>query len=259
MSLVLASGKRELVLDPPWINAAGFLPPQSPTGSLGEPLRIGAWVTPATSLAPRSPAHGPRLLSFPGGFLLHTGHPNPGISNMLRRDRPAWRALGLPVVVHLLAGDARELSKLVERIESMEEVGAIELALGETPDPEVGAWLRAALTAQLPVIAQFPIGTPVGRARLAAEAGAAAVSAGPPRGTLPGPSGSLVTGRLYGPSLLPHGLHTVESWTAELRVPVLGSGGVTSAGAMEALFRTGAAGVILDTILWTEPERVLAA
>lgn len=259
MSLVLASGKRELVLDPPWINAAGFLPPQSPTGSLGEPLRIGAWVTPATSLAPRSPAHGPRLLSFPGGLLLHTGHPNPGISIMLRRDRPAWRALGRPVVVHLLPGDARELESLVERLESIEEIGAIEVALGETHDSDVAAWLRAASAAQLPVIAQFPIGTPVGRARLAAEAGAAAVSAGPPRGTLPGPSGSLVTGRLYGPSLLPHGLHTVESWTAELRVPVLGSGGVTSAGAMEALFRTGAAGVILDTILWTEPERVLAA
>lgn len=259
MSLVLASGKRELVLDPPWINAAGFLPPQSPTGSLGEPLRMGAWVTSATSLAPRSPAHGPRFLPFPGGLLLHTGHPNPGISSVLRRDRPAWRALGRPVVVHLLAGDAHELGRVVERLESIEEVGAIEVALGETPDSDVIAWIRSASTAQLPVIAQFPIGTPTARVGLAAAAGVAAVSAGPPRGTLPGPNGVPVTGRLYGPSLLPLGLRTVEAWTVELGVPVLGSGGVTTAAAMEAMFRAGAAGVILDTILWTEPERVLTA
>ena len=258
MSLVLASGKRELVLDPPWMNAAGFLPAQSPTGPLSEPFRMGAWVTPATSLAPRSPAHGPRFLPFPGGLLLHTGHPNPGMSSVLRRDRPAWRALGRPVVVHLLAGDAHELKKVVERLESIEEVGAIEVALGETPDSDVTAWIRSASTAQLPVIVQFPIGTPTARVRLAA-AGVAAVSAGPPRGTLPGPNGVTVTGRLYGPSLLPLGLRTVEAWTAELGVPVLGSGGVTTAAAMQAMFRAGAAGVILDTILWTEPERVLAA
>lgn len=259
MSLILASGKREIELDPPWANASGFLPAQSPSGWFGESPRMGAWITPATSLAPRTPARGPRVVSYPGGVLLHTGHPNPGLSVRLSRDRPIWRAIGRPIIVHLIVGDAREMARIAARLESIDEVGAVELNMGETADSDIPGWLGAAATAQIPIIAQFPIGTPTARVRLAADAGAAAISAGPPRGVLPGPNGEAVAGRLYGPSLLPLGLRTVEAWTEGISVPVLGGGGVTTPRAVQAMFRAGAAGVILDTILWTEPEVLLEA
>ncbi|MEX0787412.1 MAG: hypothetical protein WD040_01295 [Anaerolineales bacterium] len=253
--LTIAAGKRELVLDPAWASASGFLPPYRIPGLAGTPL--GGWITPAISLAPRSPANGPRALSFPGGVLLHTGHPNPGLSSVIRRERAAWRALGLPVIVHLLAQDPRELERMGEQLESIEEIGAMEVNLGEVNRDEIPAWIRAAAQSQIPVIAQFPIGTSADLAARAVQAGAAAVSAGPPRGSLPGPGGRLVGGRVYGPSLLPFGLRTVEEWSARVGAPVLGSGGVTSSAARQAMTDAGASGVELDTILWTEPERML--
>jgi len=220
-------------------------------------ISLGGWITPAVSLSPRTPARGPRAVSFPGGVLLHTGHPNPGLSAVLRGERASWRALGLPVIVHLLARDARELERMGERLETIEEVGAIELDLGEATPDDVSSWTRAATRSQIPVIAQFPLGASADLPTQAVQAGAAAVSVGPPRGSLPGPGGRLLEGRLYGPSLLPLGLRTVEQWADRVGAPVLGSGGVTSSAARQAMLDAGASAILFDTILWTEPELLL--
>ena len=253
MPLTIGSGKRELVLDPPWASASGFLPPYPVPGLAG--IALGGWITPAVSLSPRSPANGTRALSFPGGMLLHTGQPNPGLSALVQRERASWRALGLPVIVHLLAYDERELERMGERLETIEEVGAMELDLGAATRDQVSSWTRAAARSQIPVIAQFPMGASADLAAQAVQAGAAAVSVGPPRGSLPDPGGNLVEGRVYGPCLLPLGLRTVEQWAVRVGAPVLGSGGVTTSRARQAMLGAGASGVVFDTILWTEPER----
>jgi dihydroorotate dehydrogenase len=190
-------------------------------------------------------------------MLLHTGHPNPGLSALIHRERASWRALGLPVIVHLLANDEHELERMGERIEMIEEVGAIEMDLSEATRVQVSSWTRAAARSQIPVIAQFPLGTSADLAAQAVQAGAAAVSVGPPRGSLPDPGGYLVEGRMYGPCLLPLALRTVEQWAVRVGAPVLGSGGVTTSRARQAMTDAGASGVVFDTILWTEPERTL--
>jgi dihydroorotate dehydrogenase (NAD+) catalytic subunit len=164
--------------------------------------------------------------------------------------------MGRPVIFHLLPFDARELQMLAEGIESLDEASATEVNLGEVSEADIPAWIQAAASSQLPVIAQFPLGTPSGRAKLAQEAGASAISLGPPRGTLPGSGGDPVTGRIYGPALLPIALRTVSEWAVELTVPLFGAGGVTTAADRQSMLEAGAAGVCLDTILWTEPELV---
>src|SRR5512147_1080331 len=92
----------------PLMNAAGslgFAPdPYGPT----ELEQLGVFVTNPVSLAPRSPAHGERVLSYPGGFLLHTGYPNPGLKNVIRRYAAGWSRSSLPVWVHLLPGTLEE-------------------------------------------------------------------------------------------------------------------------------------------------------
>ena len=77
--------KFDLAFDPPLMNAAGslgFAPDRRGPIALEQ---LGAFVTNPVSLRPRTPAQGARLLPFPGGFLLHSGHPNPGFNRVVRR------------------------------------------------------------------------------------------------------------------------------------------------------------------------------
>ena len=71
--------KSELLLNTPIMNAAGCLGFAPDTHGPTDLSQLGAFITNPISLLARSPAHGPRFLSFPGGFMLHTGYPNPGL------------------------------------------------------------------------------------------------------------------------------------------------------------------------------------
>src|SRR3972149_4838806 len=109
--------KRDFALRLPLMNAAGFL---GFAPDVRGPLnleRLGVFITNPVSLEPRTPAHGTRWLAYPGGFLLHTGHPNPGLKAVLRRYAGRWRRSPLPVVVHLLTHRLEELAWMVRRLE----------------------------------------------------------------------------------------------------------------------------------------------
>jgi dihydroorotate dehydrogenase (NAD+) catalytic subunit len=243
--------KQELQLDRPLMNAAGMLGFSPDLRHLPGAERLGAFVTNPISLAPRSPAQGRRWAAFPGGFLLHTGHPNPGLSAVLRRHAARWAAAGLPVVVHLLAGEADEVAQMVARLESVEGVAAIELGLPPRAGGEQTIRLAMAASGELPVIPRLPFERAVHLGMLLAEKGFRAVSLGPPRGMLPAPGGGLAAGRLYGPALLPAALATVRD-LARQGLSVIGAGGVSSLADIQAMHTAGASAVQLDWILWRE-------
>jgi dihydroorotate dehydrogenase len=81
--------KRELTFRTPLMNAAGLLgfapEPRSPifAGREGIWDDFGAFVTNPISLRPRFPTTLPELIEYPGGFLMHTGLPNPGFCGVL--------------------------------------------------------------------------------------------------------------------------------------------------------------------------------
>jgi dihydroorotate dehydrogenase (NAD+) catalytic subunit len=255
-SLTLSAGKRDLVIRTPFTNAAGFLGCNGAARESIEFAALGAYITPPLSLQPRSPAGGPRLLPFPGGFLLHTGHPNPGLSAAIRHNRRHWAGLPCPVIVHLLAHGPEDARQAVRWIESVDVVAGLEIGLGEV-DAHQAALVVAASTGEMPLIAHLPLGTAASVFVAAAEAGAQAVSIGAPRGALPGPDGTLVRGRLIGPAVFPIALRAVAQLAEQLRVPILAGGGVYRREQAVALLRAGAAVVQLDGVLWTTPERVL--
>ena len=80
--------KQDLTFRTPLMNAAGmlgFIPnPRAPL-DLGW---LGAFVTNPVSLSPRQPAENRVMLPFAGGFLLHTGLPNPGLRVVIELPRP---------------------------------------------------------------------------------------------------------------------------------------------------------------------------
>jgi dihydroorotate dehydrogenase len=234
----------------PWLNAAGSLG-FSPPGQWrwGEPM--GVFVTNPISLFPRTPAEERAAILFPGGFLLHTGLPNPGLKGLLAGVR-RWRrdAGDLPVWVHIFGDNVSEIEQLVRSLENLENVSAIELGLNSGVDAGLALLLVRSALGELPLVVNIPL-------TCAAEAwvdkltdlGASAISLAPPRGWLPGANGKLVGGRLYGPAMLPLALAAVRSLKRQ-SLPVIASGGVYRKADGEALLAAGAAAVQLDSVLW---------
>ena len=256
LALTLTAGKRDLVMRTPLANAAGFLGCDGAARESIDFRSLGAYITPPLSIQPRSAAHGPRLLTFPGGFLLHAGHPNPGLRAVVRRDRRHWAEMPCGVIVHLLLRTSDEASEMARWAESAEEVSALELGLGAVEESQAAA-LVAACVGELPLIAHLPLGTPPSVFAAAVEGGAHAISIGAPRGALPGRDGEPVHGRLYGPAVFPLALQAVAALKEHLHAPIIASGGVYRGEQVAALLSAGASAVQLDGVLWTTPERVL--
>jgi dihydroorotate dehydrogenase (NAD+) catalytic subunit len=229
------------------MNAAGSLglvPSESPA-SAG--LSLG--LTNPISLRPRRASQGTRLIEFPGGVLLHTGLPNPGLRNAVRTYANAWARAQLPIVLHLLVDDPAALRKAMPRIEELENIAAIELGIPADASPRLAADLVAAASGELAIIAQLSLPRAEELADGCLGAGASAVSLGPPRGSLAGPDGRIVNGRLYGPAIFPQALATTQT-LAKAGVPVIAAGGIESEAQEQACRDAGAIGIQVDVALW---------
>jgi len=241
--------KRDLVFDPPIMNAAGSLGFFPDTHSPMDWSKLGAFVTNPISLTPRTPAHGRRYISYPGGFLLHTGYPNPGISRVLRRYAGHWSRSPVPVIVHLLGRDAEEVTKMARRLETVEGVSGLEVGVVSDASAAMVVALTQAACGELPVIIQLPMERCIELASRAIQEGAVAVSLAPPRGIFPAQDGEFVQGRLYGPAILPIALRTVKELT-QMGIPIIGAGGVYAQEHRKAMLAAGALAVQLDATLW---------
>lgn len=241
--------KVSLLLEKPLLNAAGTLGFAPDRASPVDLTRLGAFITNPVSLEPRTAAHGVRLIEYPGGFLLHTGYPNPGLRAVLRRYAARWRQLPIPLLVHLLARTPEEVYRAVLELEKVDGVTGFEIGLPPGCTREQAVALFKAARGERAVILRLPFenAQELGAALLAA--GSPTISLGPPRGILPGPAGKLVSGRLYGPAVFPLMLPVVRS-LAEMGFEVIGGGGVYMAEQVAVMLASGASAVQLDTVLW---------
>ncbi|MEN6409795.1 MAG: hypothetical protein ABFD44_08805, partial [Anaerolineaceae bacterium] len=216
--------KQDLSISPARVNAAGMLG-YFPNPHNGITLDgLGAFITAPISLLPRQPAAERALIPFPGGFLMHSGLANPGFRHALKLYASHWAHASLPVIVHLLVDHPENTAYMVERLSVCEGVVGVEMGLPPAVTAaEAAAQVRAA-AGELPVIACLPMENAALLAPAAKNAGASAVSLAAPRGSLP--SGKhLVTGRLYGPAVLPFTLAALRG-LEHLGLPVWAGGGV---------------------------------
>jgi dihydroorotate dehydrogenase (NAD+) catalytic subunit len=245
--------KFDLRLDPPLLNTAGslgFAP--NPHGPL-DLAAFGAFVTNPISLGKRSPAHNPQLIAFPGGFLLHTGYPNPGLREVIRRYAQRWARSPLPVIVHLLCQSLGEVSPAVSQLTRLPGVAGIELGLPPDSDASTARNFAASLVAaaggEFPVILRLPLERAASLAAALAGQELGAISLGPPRGVLLSQEGRPVRGRLFGPAMFPLALAAVQE-LAQLGFPLIGAGGVYQPAQVQAMRAAGAVAVQLDSVLW---------
>ncbi|MFZ5919764.1 MAG: hypothetical protein ACOYY3_01790 [Chloroflexota bacterium] len=256
--------KRDLYFSHPLMNAAGMLGFAPDFRSLKDfgSLDLGAFVTNPLSLRPRKPTARPEALNYPGGFLLHTGLPNPGFSAAVRQHARHWRNADLPVIVHLMADRPEETAKMVERLEGLENVMAAELGFAPLLADDILLITLDMCLGELPLVVNLPREQALTLGPRLVDAGAAAVSLAAPRGALTPLSsphfpednggtegGRVITGRLYGPSLFPQALETVYQ-AARIGLPVIGAGGVYKREQAEAMLGAGALAVQLDAVLW---------
>ncbi len=239
----------DLVIAPPVMNTAGSLGFSPDMHSPVDWSRLGAFITNPVSLTPRTPAHGKRFTEFPGGFLLHTGYPNPGLNRAVKQYAKHWRSSPIPVFVHLLARSPDEVVSMTHRLEMVEGVMGLEVGVDSDASVHLVTTLTQAACGELPVIMRLPMEHCIDLAKAAINAGAAAISLAPPRGMYPSDDGELVKGRLYGPAILPVVLRLVHE-LAQAGIPVIGAGGVYSQQHADAMLAAGAFAVQLDSVFW---------
>ena len=232
------------------MNAAGSLGFVPESGTPVDLTHFGAFVTNPISFKKRSPARGRTCQTYQGGFLLHSGYPNPGIRASIRRFAPRWARSSIPVIIHLLVEDVERFNRMVLSLEGLEGVMGIEAGLPPDVDLQAAQELIQAGLGELPLIIRLPLDKAVNYVHAIARSQVSAISLGPPRGALIDSEGQTIRGRLYGPALFPQTFSAVQE-IASSGVPVIAGCGVYHHWQVEALITAGAEAVQLDSVLWS--------
>lgn len=251
--------KQDLVLSKPFVNSAGTLGFTPDPHAMPYLPRMGAFITHPISRRPRKPAGNRCCLPFPGGFLLHTGLPNPGISRAIQRFSRAWAGAPLPIIVHLLAETPHTLAEMVRKLEGMENIRAVELGLPPDIHPQDLPGFLEAASGELPVVVCLAPDQIPSLLETLVSLQPSALHLVQPRGSLPGPVGEIVSGRLYGPATFPIMLQAAQALVGA-GLPVIADGGMTEPWQSHALLEVEVIAVGLGSALWqVNPEDVFPA
>lgn len=235
--------------------------------------RLGAVVVKGLSLLPRMGNRPPRIVETPCGMLNAIGLQNVGVETFIDEKLPFLRQFDVKVIANIFGESIEEYQKLSGILSGVDGVHALEVNISCPnvkkggvvfgTDPEVAALVTRKVAAEtdLPVIVKLsPNVTDIAlMARAVEEAGADAVSL---INTLTGmaidsesrrPLLANITGGLSGPALKPVALRMVWQVAHAVRIPVIGTGGITSfQDALEFLI-AGAAAVQVGTANFVNP------
>lgn len=234
---------------------------------------VGAIVTKGTTPQPREGNAPTRIAETPSGMLNAIGLQNPGVDHVARQYAPLWATWDLPVIVNVAGDSIDDYVAVARRLDHVPGVAGLELniscpnvanGLQFGIDPDAAAELTGTVrrVTGLPLIVKL---TPnvtdivvIGKAIEAA--GADAVSA---INTYVGmaidvrrrrPVLSRTSGGLSGPAIKPLALQAVWQLAAELTIPIIGVGGVTTAADALEFLLAGAAAVQLGTVNYVRPQ-----
>lgn len=214
--------------------------------------QMGAIVTGSISLYGRRALPSLRLIETPAGLLSVGAWPDPGLDRALREYAPAWASWKTPVILSVAA----DYGAVAAALEGVEGIAGLELSFGDdlAGIARIIATVRA--TTLLPLLVKLPLhrGLAV-TARAALDAGADALTiAAPPRASAPDPlNGTLLHGRLSGPTVRPLVLEAIADACGTLDAPVVACGGVTTSADARAYLAAGAAAVQVGSALLADP------
>lgn len=234
---------------------------------------LGAIVVKGTTLAPREGNAYPRLAETPAGLLNAVGLQNKGVEHFRQHTYPRLRGLGTNVIVNVAGASPEQYAAVVERLDDLDEVAAVELniscpnvkqggmAFGTDPS-QAAAVVRAARKAchKHLMVKLTPNVTDVAAiARAVEQEGADSVSL---INTLLGmaidartrrPKLSTITGGLSGPCVKPVALRMVWQVHQAVGIPVVGLGGIVAATDAVEFLLAGASAVQVGTASFVQP------
>ncbi len=249
----------------PLVGASGVFGVES--GRVLDLSRLGAVVT-KTQFVRRRPGNPlPRIVETPAGILNSVGIPCLGADHFIDNEWPLWRQAGCPVIVSVGGESEDDYLEMVERLEEVGGIAALELNIscpnqaaggmefGASPRSVEQVVRRVVERTARPVIAKLtPNVTSIAEIARAAEAGGAAalcaintvlgmsLDVGRRRSRL----GSL-RGGLSGPAIRPIAIRCVWDAAHATRLPVIGTGGAETAEDVLEFILAGAVAVGVGT------------
>jgi len=246
----------------PILNASGCLDAIA-APEVAETLDV--FVTKTVTPLPREGNPPPRFAETEVGMLNSIGLQNPGIDAFVEKHLPRLAALSAPVWVSVGGFSADDYSLLCARLDSRDDVAAIELNLScpnveEAPETtaELTAAARAATSKTLYAKLSPAAWDVAETARAVADAGADGLTL---VNTIRGlaleralvPKLARGAGGYSGPALRPIALACVHACAAAVDLPIVGMGGVSSGRDALDLVAAGASAIGLGTILFSDP------
>ena len=234
-----------------WMNAAGtagYIPSKNFQHQFPE---IQLFITNPISYLPRTPANQRSLFPYQGGFLIHSGYPNPGIQKIMQNYGQVWEKSQLPICVNLLSDDPRYIEKIIRLVENINNISAIEIGVdvSSTRD-EISGMINAAL-GELPIILSLPYELVFQEwLDLLLIPEIVAISIQAPRGVLVR-NQQVIRGRMYGESVFPLTMHAVQHLST-LQKPIFAGVGVTKKEYLCDLFSCGAHNFQAHELIWRD-------
>jgi len=240
--------------------------------------KIGAIVTKGITLEPKEGNPPPRVVETAAGMLNSIGLQNPGAKAFVREKLPFFREHKIPCIVNVAGSSVEENVEIVRILDAEENVAGIELnvscpnvkkggmAFGKSAEllREVVSEVRKATRKTLITKLSPNVTDIVEMARVAVAAGSDALSL---INTFVGLAVDIetrkpilggVTGGLSGPAIKPVALRMVWEVCKNVDVPVIGMGGIATAGDAIEFLITGATAVAVGTATFYHPNAAAA-
>lgn len=243
---------------------------------LEEVKRLGAIVPKTVTLHPQAGNPPVRIFETPSGMINAIGIENPGIDVFITEKLPAFKKIGVPLIISILGHTPEQFVGIIEKLNSQQGIAAVELNLScpnlkfqtlVAQDPQV----TQALVHKIKAISKFPIiaklspnVTDIAAIALAAQDGGAdavslvntfnamAVDVRTRRSRI-----GNFTGGLSGPAIRPMAVYMVYSVAKAVKVPVIGMGGIMTADDALEFLIAGATMVAVGTANFVNPRAPL--
>jgi dihydroorotate dehydrogenase (NAD+) catalytic subunit len=241
--------------------------------NLEEVKKLAAIVSKTVTFHPQVGNPPPRIFETPSGMINSIGIENPGINGFIAQKLPILKNIGVPLIISILGHDEEQFIGIIEKLNKEEGIAAVELNLScpnlnhktlVAQDPAATAQLVGKIKSlsKFPVIVKLsPNVTDIAEIAQAAEAGGAdAVSL---VNTFTAMAIDIrkrqsrignFTGGLSGPAIRPIAVYMVNKVASQVKIPVIGMGGIMTASDALEFMIAGATMVAVGTINFINPR-----
>ncbi len=216
--------------------------------SLEEVKKLAAIVPKTVTFYPQKGNPPVRIFETPSGMINAIGIENPGIDVFIAQQLPALKNIGVPLIISILGHNEEQFIGIIEKLNAQEGITAVELNLscpnlkhkilvGQDPVATKRLVGKIKPLSKFPIIAKLsPNVTDIAEIAQAAEAGGAdAVSL---VNTFTAMAVDIkkrqsrignFTGGLSGPAIRPIAVYMVNKVASQVKIPIIGMGGIMTA------------------------------